>query len=73
MVFGNIGDTSAIGVAFTRNPVIGEKVFFREYLNNAQGENVVADIKNPQQISNAGKAAQGSDLPSMEESMPQMY
>ena len=73
MVFGNMGDTSATGVAFTRNPATGEKVFFGEYLINAQGEDVVAGIRTPQQISNAGKAAQGSDLPSMEESMPQMY
>lgn len=73
MVFGNMGDTSATGVAFTRNPATGEKVFFGEYLVNAQGEDVVAGIRTPQQISNAGKAAQHSDLPSMEESMPQMY
>ena len=73
MVFGNMGDTSATGVAFTRNPATGEKVFFGEYLVNAQGEDVVAGIRTPQQISNAGKAAQGSTLPSMEESMPEMY
>ena len=73
MVFGNMGDTSATGVAFTRDPATGEKVFFGEYLVNAQGEDVVAGIRTPQQISNAGKAAQHSDLPSMEESMPQMY
>ena len=70
MVFGNMGDTSATGVAFTRNPATGEKVFYGEYLINAQGEDVVAGIRTPQQISNAGKAAQGSTLPSMEESMP---
>ena len=73
MVFGNMGDTSATGVAFTRNPATGEKVFFGEYLINAQGEDVVAGIRTPQQISNAGKAATGSTLPSMEEAMPQMY
>ena len=73
MVFGNMGDTSATGVAFTRDPATGEKVFFGEYLVNAQGEDVVAGIRTPQQISNAGKAAQHSDLPSMEESMPQMF
>ena len=73
MVFGNMGDTSATGVAFTRNPATGEKVFYGEYLINAQGEDVVAGIRTPQQISNAGKAAQGSTLPSMEESMPEMY
>ena len=73
MVFGNMGDTSATGVAFTRNPSTGEKVFYGEYLINAQGEDVVAGIRTPQQISNAGKAALKSDLPSMEESMPEMY
>ena len=73
MVFGNMGDTSATGVAFTRNPATGEKIFFGEYLINAQGEDVVAGIRTPQQISEAGKAAQGSTLPSMEESMPEMY
>ena len=73
MVFGNMGDTSATGVAFTRNPATGEKILFGEYLVNAQGEDVVAGIRTPQQISNAGKAAQHSDLPSMEESMPLMF
>ena len=73
MVFGNMGDTSATGVAFTRSPTDGQKVFYGEYLINAQGEDVVAGIRTPQQISNAGKEAQGSKLPSMEESMPQMY
>ena len=73
MVFGNMGDTSATGVAFTRNPSTGEKIFYGEYLVNAQGEDVVAGIRTPQQISNAGKIAQHSELPSMEESMPQMY
>lgn len=73
MVYGNMGNTSATGVAFTRNPATGEKVFFGEYLINAQGEDVVAGIRTPQQISNAGKAAQHSDLPSMEESMPEIY
>ena len=73
MVFGNMGDTSATGVAFTRSPTDGQKVFYGEYLLNAQGEDVVAGIRTPQQISNAGKEAQGSKLPSMEESMPQMY
>jgi len=73
MVFGNMGNTSATGVAFTRNPSNGEKVFYGEYLVNAQGEDVVAGIRTPQQISEAGKKAQNSDLPSMEESMPEMY
>ena len=73
MVFGNMGDTSATGVAFTRNPATGDKIFYGEYLMNAQGEDVVAGIRTPQQISIEGKKAQHSDLPSMEESMPEMY
>ena len=73
MVFGNMGDTSATGVAFTRNPATGDKIFYGEYLINAQGEDVVAGIRTPQQISIEGKKAQHSDLPSMEESMPEMY
>jgi len=73
MVFGNMGDTSATGVAFTRNPATGDKIFYGEYLINAQGEDVVAGIRTPQQISIEGKKAQHSDLPSMEEIMPEMY
>lgn len=73
MVYGNMGDTSATGVAFTRNPSTGEKVFYGEYLINAQGEDVVAGIRTPQQISKAGKEALKSNLPSMEESMPEIY
>ena len=73
MVFGNMGETSATGVAFTRNPATGEKIFYGEYLINAQGEDVVAGIRTPQQISKEGKAAQHSDLPCMEEAMPEMY
>ena len=73
MVFGNMGDDCATGVAFTRNPSTGEKSFYGEYLVNAQGEDVVAGIRTPQQITIAGKKEQGSDLPSMEEVMPQVY
>ena len=73
MVFGNMGDTSATGVAFTRNPATGDKIFYGEYLINAQGEDVVAGIRTPQQISIEGKKAQHSDLPAMEEAMPEMY
>ena len=73
MVFGNMGDTSAIGSTFTRNPATGDKIFYGEYLINAQGEDVVAGIRTPQQISIEGKKAQHSDLSSMEESMPEMY
>jgi len=73
MVFGNMGDKSATGVAFTRNPATGDKIFYGEYLMNAQGEDVVAGIRTPQQISKEGKAAQHSDLPCMEEAMPELY
>lgn len=73
MVFGNMGETSATGVAFTRNPSTGEKSFYGEYLVNAQGEDVVAGIRTPQQITVAGKNEQGSNLPAMEEVMPEVY
>lgn len=73
MVFGNMGETSATGVAFTRNPSTGDKAFYGEYLVNAQGEDVVAGIRTPQQITVSGKKEQGSDLPAMEEVMPEVY
>ena len=73
MVFGNMGDDCATGVCFTRNPSTGEKIFYGEYLINAQGEDVVAGIRTPQQISIEGKKEQGSTLPAMEESMPEIY
>ena len=73
MVFGNMGDTSATGVAFTRNPSTGEKELYGEYLINAQGEDVVAGIRTPQSITNAGKKQLGSVLPSMEETMPEVF
>lgn len=73
MVFGNMGDTSATGVAFTRNPSTGEKSFYGEYLINAQGEDVVAGIRTPQSITKKARIEAGSDLPSMEESMPKIY
>jgi pyruvate,orthophosphate dikinase len=73
MVFGNMGDDCATGVAFTRNPSTGEKLFYGEYLINAQGEDVVAGIRTPQQITIAGKDEQGSDLPAMEETLPDVY
>ena len=69
MVFGNMGDTSATGVAFTRNPSTGEKYFFGEWLPNAQGEDVVAGIRTPRPI---GKVA-GDGGKSLEESMPEAY
>lgn len=71
MVFGNMGDTCATGVAFTRNPSTGEKLFFGEYLINAQGEDVVAGIRTPNPITK--KAAEGSGLKSLEEAMPKAY
>jgi pyruvate, orthophosphate dikinase len=73
MVFGNMGDDCATGVAFTRNPSTGENLFYGEYLVNAQGEDVVAGIRTPQQISIAGKKANSSDLPAMEEVMPEVF
>ncbi len=73
MVFGNLGMTSATGVAFTRNPSTGEKKLYGEYLINAQGEDVVAGIRTPQSITKEGSIESGIDLPSMEESMPEIY
>lgn len=73
MVFGNMGETSATGVAFTRNPSTGTKELYGEYLINAQGEDVVAGIRTPQSITISGKEQLGSELPSMEESMPEIF
>jgi pyruvate,orthophosphate dikinase len=73
MVFGNMGDTSATGVAFTRNPSTGEKSLYGEFLINAQGEDVVAGIRTPQEITEAARQASGSDKPSMEQAMPEAY
>jgi len=73
MVFGNFGETSATGVAFTRDPGTGEKYLYGEYLINAQGEDVVAGIRTPQPISKLVRERQGGTKPSMEESMPEMY
>ena len=73
MVFGNMGEDCATGVAFTRDPSTGENTFYGEYLVNAQGEDVVAGIRTPQQLTSAGKVAQGSRLPSMEETMPEVF
>ena len=66
MVFGNMGETSATGVAFTRNPSTGEKKLYGEFLINAQGEDVVAGIRTPQEITEAARKEAGSDKPSME-------
>jgi pyruvate,orthophosphate dikinase len=73
MVFGNLGSTSATGVAFTRNPSTGEKALYGEFLVNAQGEDVVAGIRTPQSITEEGRLASGSDKPSMEKLMPQAF
>ncbi|MBF0247279.1 MAG: pyruvate, phosphate dikinase [Alphaproteobacteria bacterium] len=73
MVFGNMGEDSATGVCFSRNPSTGENVFYGEYLVNAQGEDVVAGIRTPQPLSLAEKQAAGMDLPSLEEVMPELY
>jgi pyruvate,orthophosphate dikinase len=73
MVFGNRGETSATGVAFTRDPATGEKLLYGEYLINAQGEDVVAGIRTPQPISKIVRERQGGKKLSMEESMPPMY
>ena len=72
MVFGNMGNTSATGVAFTRDPATGERKFFGEYLVNAQGEDVVAGIRTPHPISIAQKG-KDSTLTSLEEEMPEIY
>jgi pyruvate,orthophosphate dikinase len=73
MVFGNTGDDSATGVAFTRNPATGENMFFGEWLPNAQGEDVVAGLRTPNPVNKAGKTADTKHLHSLEESMPKLY
>jgi pyruvate,orthophosphate dikinase len=73
MVFGNMGDDCATGVAFTRNPSTGADEFYGEYLVNAQGEDVVAGIRTPQHLTIAGKKANNSVLPAMEEVMPAVF
>ena len=73
MVFGNMGATSATGVAFTRNPSTGDKRLYGEFLINAQGEDVVAGIRTPQEITEAAREESGSDKPSMETAMPQAF
>ncbi|MGY6636611.1 MAG: pyruvate, phosphate dikinase [Erythrobacter sp.] len=73
MVFGNMGDTSATGVAFTRDPATGERAYYGEYLINAQGEDVVAGIRTPQYLTKAAREAAGAKPLSMEEAMPEAY
>ncbi|WP_275789443.1 pyruvate, phosphate dikinase [Pararhizobium gei] len=73
MVFGNLGNTSATGVAFTRNPSTGENELYGEFLVNAQGEDVVAGIRTPQNITEAARIGSGSDRPSLEKLMPEAF
>jgi len=73
MVFGNMGEDCATGVAFTRDPSTGEQIFYGEYLVNAQGEDVVAGIRTPQYLTKAAREAAEAHLPSMEEVMPGVF
>ena len=73
MVFGNTGEQSATGVAFTRNPATGENKFFGEWLTNAQGEDVVAGLRTPNPLNEDTKTKDTKNLPSLEESMPDIY
>ncbi|MFP4382279.1 MAG: pyruvate, phosphate dikinase, partial [Candidatus Sumerlaeia bacterium] len=73
MVFGNMGDTSATGVAFTRNPATGENEFYGEWLPNAQGEDVVAGIRTPRPLRKENKDPEQAHLESLEEAMPKLY
>jgi len=73
MVFGNMGDTSATGVAFTRDPATGEKAYYGEWLANAQGEDVVAGIRTPQYLTRRAREAVCAKPLSMEEAMPEAY
>lgn len=73
MVFGNMGETSATGVAFTRNPSTGANEYYGEFLINAQGEDVVAGIRTPQTLTKVAREGMGESAPSMEEAMPKAY
>jgi pyruvate,orthophosphate dikinase len=73
MVFGNMGDSSATGVAFTRNPATGENKFYGEWLVNAQGEDVVAGIRTPNPLNEDTKNEQNKHLPSLQTAMPKVY
>ena len=73
MVFGNMGDTSATGVAFTRDPSTGEKKFYGEFLINAQGEDVVAGIRTPKALTKASRIEMKEQGESLEEAMPQVF
>ncbi|WP_375421618.1 pyruvate, phosphate dikinase [uncultured Sphingomonas sp.] len=73
MVFGNMGDTSATGVAFTRDPAKGDRAYYGEFLINAQGEDVVAGIRTPQYLTKAAREEANAKPASMEEAMPEVY
>ncbi|UVO49819.1 pyruvate, phosphate dikinase [Sphingomonas sp. SUN019] len=73
MVFGNMGDTSATGVAFTRDPAKGDRAYYGEFLINAQGEDVVAGIRTPQYLTTAAREEAGAKPAAMEEAMPEVY
>ncbi|MGD2132308.1 MAG: pyruvate, phosphate dikinase [Maricaulaceae bacterium] len=73
MVFGNMGETSATGVAFTRNPSTGEKRYYGEFLINAQGEDVVAGIRTPHALTKIAREEMGDAGPSMEEALPEVF
>ncbi|WCM29319.1 pyruvate, phosphate dikinase [Sphingomonas sp. QA11] len=73
MVFGNMGETSATGVAFTRDPAKGDRAYYGEFLINAQGEDVVAGIRTPQYLTKAAREAAGAKPASMEEAMPETF
>ena len=73
MVFGNTGEESATGVAFTRNPATGENIFFGEWLTNAQGEDVVAGLRTPNPLNEDTKTNDTSHLPSLQDSIPEIY
>jgi pyruvate,orthophosphate dikinase len=73
MVFGNMGETSATGVAFTRDPATGDRAYYGEFLINAQGEDVVAGIRTPQYLTRDAREAARAKLPSMEEAMPKTF
>jgi pyruvate,orthophosphate dikinase len=73
MVFGNMGENSATGVAFTRNPSTGDNAYYGEFLINAQGEDVVAGIRTPQPLTNRAREAMGETAPSLEEAMPEAF
>ncbi|WP_294197120.1 pyruvate, phosphate dikinase, partial [uncultured Sphingomonas sp.] len=73
MVFGNMGDTSATGVAFTRDPAKGDRAYYGEFLINAQGEDVVAGIRTPQYLTKAAREEAGAKPLSMEEALPEVY